>query len=108
MQLEEVFGTAEQRWLGHWQGGPSRRAWAEVPLQVGDQAPDFELPDSMGRLRSLSDFWRQRPALVIFWRHFGCGCGVERAARLEADHAAFVEAGAEVVVIGQGEPARAD
>jgi peroxiredoxin len=107
MELEALFQAAEQRWFAHWERGPTRRAWGEAPPQVGDQASDFELPDSTGRLRSLSHFWRKRPALVIFWRHFGCGCGVARAERLEGEHATFVEAGAEVVVIGQGEPERA-
>lgn len=58
-------------------------------------------------MRSLSDFWKERPALLVFWRHFGCGCGVGRAERLKEDYPRLVEAGAAVAVIGQGEPERA-
>ena len=107
MDLEGLFEAAERRWFTHWQHGPTRRTWTEAPLQVGDQAPDFEVPDSTGRSRSLSESWRERPALLIFWRHFGCGCGLARAERLGSEYERLVDAGSEVVVIGQGEPERA-
>ena len=107
MDHETLFADAEQRWLANWKRGPSRQRWASVPLQVGDNAPDFALLDSTGRPRSVSEFWRGRPALLIFWRHFGCGCGVGRAERLRAEYGQYVDAGANVVVIGQGQPERA-
>jgi peroxiredoxin len=107
VDLEALFEAAEQRWLANWQEGPTRRRWESVPLQVGDQAPDFEVLDSTGRPRSLSEFWRDRPALVMFWRHFGCGCGVGRAERLVDEYEQLLVAGANVVVVGQGEPERA-
>ncbi len=68
VELDDLFEAAEQRWFTHWKRGPTRRVWSGVPPQVGDQAPDFELPDSTGALRSVGDFWRERPALLIFWR----------------------------------------
>ena len=78
----------------------------EGPLQVGDPAPDLELVDSEGSLRRLGEFWSGRPALVVFWRHFGCGCGNVRAQRLGREHAQYARAGAAVVVVGQAEPER--
>jgi peroxiredoxin len=107
VDLETLFEAAEQRWLANWQRGPSRRSWTSIPLQVGDATPDFELVDSTGRPRHLSEYWKGQPALLIFWRHFGCGCGVGRAERLRDEYDRLVDAGANVIVIGQGEPERA-
>lgn len=81
MGTGSLFEAAERRWLANWQRGPTRRRWSELPLQVGDQAPDFELLDDAGHPRSLRSLWRDRPALLLFWRHFGCGCGTARAER---------------------------
>ena len=105
--LEEQIKSAEQEWLDGWKRGPQRLRWTKIPLQVGDQAPDFELPDSDGQRIKLSSFWREKPALILFWRHYGCGCGIERAGMLHKDFEAFKGAGAEVLIIGQGEPERA-
>jgi len=107
VDLEALFEAAEQKWFANWQRGPTRRRWTSVPLQVGDEAPDFEVLDSTGRLRSMSEYRTDRPALLIFWRHFGCGCGVGRAKRLGNEYEQLVDAGANVVVVGQGEPERA-
>jgi peroxiredoxin Q/BCP len=105
--LEAQIKSAEQEWMGHYKQGPTRLRWTEIPLQVGDTAPDFELPDETGNSVHLSSFWREQPALILFWRQFGCGCGMERAKRLQNEYADYVSAGAKIVVIGQGEPARA-
>lgn len=106
-QHQDLFDAAEQRWFKKWQEGPNRRRWEQIPLQVGDAAPVFQLLDSTGQTHSLSEFWKNRTAFLIFWRHFGCGCGVGRAERLNEEYAQLVEAGANVVVIGQGDPERA-
>ena len=106
-QPRELFEIAEQRWLRNWQKGPTRRKWTSLPVQTGDPAPDFELYDSSKQAHRLSDYWKNRPALIIFWRHFGCGCGVGRAERLREEYARLLEAGGDIVVIGQGEPERA-
>jgi hypothetical protein len=55
----------------------------------------------------LRSFWSDRPLLLIFWRHFGCSCGIDRARRLREEHPRYLELGAHVVIIGQGEPERA-
>jgi peroxiredoxin len=102
-QIEE----AEQEWLALWQQGPVRTRWTEIPLQVGDSAPDFELADSTGRIVQLSSFWQNGPLLMMFWRHYGCSCGMRRAQRLASELVDYVKAGGSVVVIGQGEPERA-
>jgi len=40
-------------------------------VTVGQPAPDAEFRDGTGALIRLSDFWRRRPTLFIFLRHFG-------------------------------------
>ena len=105
--LEESTRTAEREWLEAWQGGPTRLRWTEAPLQVGDIAPNFTIPDQGGTPVELSSFWAQGPALILFWRHFGCSCGMDRARRLSEESGAYESAGAKVVIVGQGEPERA-
>ncbi|WP_166879032.1 peroxiredoxin-like family protein [Salinibacterium sp. ZJ450] len=105
--VEEQIEAAEREWLDAWHRGPERLRWDRVPLQLGDPAPDLELLDHTGESVHLATFWEQSPALLLFWRHFGCSCGLDRAARLTAEYDQYLDAGASVVVIGQGEPARA-
>ena len=97
---------AEESWLRSWQRGPTRLRWTSVPLQAGDTAPDLELRDANGGTVHLRDAWRDGPALLLFWRHYGCSCGRDRARRLQAEHGRYVGLGATVVVIGQAEPER--
>ena len=52
----------------------------------------------------LGDFWSDRPALLIFLRHFGCiGCS-EHVAALTPHLDAFEQLGISVVFIGNGTP----
>lgn len=104
-ELQELVEAARAEWLDAWRAGPQRLR-VDGPT-AGEAAPDFELPDQTGAPRRLSEFWQAGPALILFWRHFGCGCGVARAERLGAEYDSYVDAGAQVVVVGQGEPARA-
>jgi hypothetical protein len=55
----------------------------------------------------LSSLWEQRPLLLLFWRHFGCSCGIDRAVRLREELAGYRAAGGDVAIVGQGEPLRA-
>ena len=98
---------AEQEWLADWKGGPTRLRWTALPLLPGDAAPDIELVDTSGGKIQLSSFWSKGPAVISFLRHFGCSCAFDRAKRLRDEYAAYHEAGATVIAIGQGEPARA-
>jgi len=104
--VDNQIEAAEKEWLDLWKQGPSRLRWTKVPLQVGDSAPDFELQDTSGKLVHLRDYWSNGPALILFWRHYGCSCGIDRAHRLQNEYADYIKLGASVVVIGQGEPER--
>ncbi|MEA2499570.1 MAG: hypothetical protein QOH26_1975 [Actinomycetota bacterium] len=105
-RMDELVDAAERRWLELWVEGPQQTGWNHPPVTVGSPAPDFTLPDETGADVSLSSLWEDRPALIVFWRQFGCGCGVDRAARFVEEYSDYV-AGANVVVVGQGEPERA-
>lgn len=98
--------TAEAGWLTAWREGPTRLRWTALPPQLGDAAPDFALQDASGALVRSADLRRDGPALLLFWRHYGCGCGMDRATRLATEHAQYTAAGARVVVIGQASPER--
>jgi peroxiredoxin len=105
--IDMLTDAAEARWRTGWATGPTRLRWSVLPAQVGDQAPDATLPDQEGRPTALSGRWREQPLLLLFWRHFGCSCGMDRAARLRAELTDYQAAGGDVVIIGQAEPERA-
>jgi peroxiredoxin len=105
-KIESQVKSAEDKWLDYWQTGPTRTRWNSVPLQIGDKAPNFQLQNSQGERVDLQDFWQAKPTLILFWRHFGCSCGMDRIARLKDEFTEYEKLGANVVVIGQGEPER--
>ena len=47
-------------------GNPKR----DVPVGVGDTAPDFTLEDHTGRRRTLSAERGKRPVVVVFYRGY--------------------------------------
>ncbi|MCS6989508.1 MAG: redoxin domain-containing protein [Chloroherpetonaceae bacterium] len=75
---------------------------AEDKFQIGDLAPDFELPDSNGTPRKLSDF-RGKPLLLVFTRIFTdkifCPLCYPHLNNLKNDYAKFLEKGGDVVVV---------
>lgn len=103
--LAESTAAAETEWLAGWSAGPTEAERNGLP--AGANAPDLVLADETGVPRSLSEFWTDQPALLMFWRHFGCGCGVARAERLRAEYQDYLEAGLNPVIVAQGEPVRA-
>jgi peroxiredoxin len=97
--------SAENRWLQGFVAGPTIEG---RPLRRGDAAPDVPLLGRDGSEVRLASTWASRPALILLWRHLGCGCGRERARRLIDEIAGYREAGLEVVVVAPGEPERVD
>jgi peroxiredoxin len=92
--------NAEQRWLDTWVAGPTL---VGEPVRRGQLAPDLELTAEDGTRVMLSEHWATRPALVMLWRHLGCGCGVERIERLKSEYEAYKSAGLDCVVVAPGE-----
>lgn len=96
------------RWIDLYLRGPQITRWVDVPVQAGDVAPLADLVDARtGAVRRLSELWSGHPALLIFWRHFGCSCGRDRAAKLIEEMELYRPLGATVAMICQGEPERA-
>ena len=102
---DALTAAAEHTWLDAWTTGPTEPEGSGLP--AGAAAPDLRLTDHTGADRRLSELWAAGPSLVMFWRHFGCTCGVERAARLRAEHDTYLTYGLQPVVVAQGEPERA-
>lgn len=105
-KLEEQNIKAQEKWRIGWKQGPTRLRWTEIPLQVGDLAKNFTLQDSNGKLVELSSVWTEKPTLIIFLRHYGCSCGMDRVKQLREEFDALKSQGANILLIGQGEPER--
>ena len=103
--IDDQVAAAEQEWLANWVAGPIEPEG--TGLARGLPAPDLSMLDDTGASRQLSEFWAHGPALIMFWRHFGCGCGVARAQLLVTELDAYRSAGLTPVIIAQGEPERA-
>ncbi|HEX5322640.1 MAG TPA: peroxiredoxin-like family protein [Capsulimonadaceae bacterium] len=71
-------------------------------LSPGDQALDFTLTDTEGDQVKLSDLWKEKPVALVFLRHFGCIFCREQLSLLKRDYSRFLEAGGEIVCVGQG------
>lgn len=102
---ETDIEAAGGRWLERWTEGPTEPQGSG--LARGDTAPSRALRAETGAMVHLDSLWSQGPALIMFWRHFGCSCGVDRAARLVAEAPAYEAAGIRLAVVSQGEPERA-
>ena len=66
-------------------------------IRVGDQAPDFTLPDRTGKMVRLSEFRGHKPVVLYFYpKDDTPGCTKESCAFRDS-YEAFQEAGAEVI-----------
>lgn len=68
---------------------------------------DVVLSDPDGRTIRLGDLWSERPAVLVFVRHFGCVFCRQMAVEIHRARHDFEEADVELVVIGHGSPAQA-
>ena len=102
---DEMTAAAEEEWLDTWTAGPTEPEGSGLP--AGTVAPDLALSDQTGVVRSLSDYWSEQPVLLMFWRHFGCSCGTDRAKRLKEEYDDYRAVGLRPVILARGEPARA-
>jgi peroxiredoxin len=73
-------------------------------LQVGDPAPDIELPDAKGQTVRLADLWSQGVTVLIFYRGGWCPyCNLELRAWQQQLHA-LAQMGAILVAISPQTP----
>jgi peroxiredoxin len=81
-----------------------RRELPDPGLEVGDRAPDFTLPNAYGESVRLSDYLRQGPVILTFYRGAWCPyCNLELHA-LKESLPAFREHGAHVLAVSPQEP----
>jgi peroxiredoxin len=78
--------------------------YAEDGVQVGENVPDFELPNAVGKLISLDEILNRGPAVIVFYRGGWCPfCTLHLKALQEARHE--IEArGARLVAISLEKP----
>jgi peroxiredoxin len=68
---------------------------------------DVVLHDPEGHAVRLGDLWSERPAVLVFVRHFGCVFCRELAVDIHRHREDFEKADVELAVIGHGSPAHA-
>jgi peroxiredoxin len=72
---------------------------AQHALKVGDQAPQFELPDGDGMRRRSENMLRNQPLAIVFYRGRWCAyCNAQLVALQEA-HKQIADAGVSLVAI---------
>lgn len=69
-----------------------------------DALAEITLPDQDGHPVRLRDLWRDGPAAIVWLRQFGCPFCRAYAVELNRARARFAEAGARLILIGQGTP----
>jgi peroxiredoxin len=76
----------------------------EIGRPLPDELLDCEVIDASRRRSRLREHLGERPALLVFLRHFGCvGCS-QQVDALVPRVADIVASGADVVLVGNGEP----
>jgi peroxiredoxin len=73
-------------------------------LTRADDLAKLKILDANDRAIELGSLWRDRTAVLVFLRHFGCLHCREHVAQLLGDVEAVRAAGAELYVIGNGSP----
>jgi hypothetical protein len=51
--------------------GAAKSKQHAAPPDRADELADIELEDYEGRSSRLGDYWRDRPAVLVFLRHYG-------------------------------------
>jgi peroxiredoxin Q/BCP len=75
-----------------------------MPVQVGDLAPDFTLPNQADKTVTLSDFRGQKAVVLYFYpKDDTPGCTIE-SCTFRDSHTDFQTAGAEVIGISSDSP----
>lgn len=70
-------------------------------IEFNHDAPDVILLDTTGNAVQISSFWKERPLLLAFTRHFGCTQCKEMLDELVAGKERIAQAGLGIVVVMQ-------
>jgi peroxiredoxin len=79
---------------------PGRRVTAGLNTLTTKQAPEATLLEPDGHPVKISTTWRDRPAVLVFLRYFGCPFCQLQVGRMIEDQPKFEEANGRVVLIG--------
>jgi len=71
-------------------------------MTVGDVVEEYLYVDVNGQERRISEAWRNKPALVLWLRHFGCRFFQESALDISTLAVSCVDRGLRLVVVVQG------
>ncbi len=77
-------------------------------LTRADDLATMTVLDENGNQVTLGDLWRDKTAVLVFTRHFGCVHCREHATQLHRESQRIRDAGAELFVIGNGTPSFID
>jgi peroxiredoxin len=97
---------ASSRWPSWLLDTVKHRQRIEPPTRA-DALAAIALPDQEGRSVLLGDLWRDRPAVLVWLRQFGCPFCRSYARLLNEERVRFDDARATIVLIGQGTPVQA-
>ena len=84
--VDGLIAAAEERWKASWAAGPSGPAGRRCHRNSATPRPT----PTLARPRRPAASRSPRPGdpgrrSLLFWRHFGCSCGMDRAARLRRE-----------------------
>lgn len=95
-----------RRWPS-WMLDAARTREQPATPEHADALAVVVLPDHDGNDIRLGDVWRDGPAVLVWLRQFGCPFCRAYSVELNRARVRFEQAGARVVLIGQGSPADA-
>ena len=70
-----------------------------MSVEIGDEAPDFELPSHTGDTVRLSDLRGKKPVALVFYPFTFTGVCEGELCRLRDDYAEFEKAGVEILAV---------
>jgi peroxiredoxin len=109
MPMEGARRAAYERFQGprrwpSWMLDAARTREQPATPEGIDALAEITLPNQDGHPVRLRDLWRDGPAVIVWLRQFGCPFCRAYAVELNRASARFTEAGARLVLIGQGTP----
>ena len=87
--------------------GAARERQAASPPERADALAELSLPDHEGNEVRLVELWSERPAALVWLRHYGCVHCRNHALQLDRDRQEFEDAGVGLFLIGHGTPDQA-
>jgi peroxiredoxin len=70
-----------------------------MSVEIGQEAPEFELKDTAGEVVRLSDFLGDKPVMLVFYPFTFTGVCEGELCALRDDHAEFTDAGVQVLAV---------